>query len=92
MRYATVGGWNCHQFHATSEFYSNHSVYDVTVTLPANYITGSGGMLISETADGSMKTQVFRAEDIVDFAWTAWPGYAVLTDRWNNVNITLAYA
>jgi len=89
MRYAIAGGWNCHQFHATSEFYSNHSVYDVTVTLPANYITGSGGMLISETADGSMKTQVFRAEDIVDFAWTAWPGYAVLTDRWNNVNITL---
>ena len=89
MRYAIAGGWNCHQFHATSEFYSNHSVYDVTVTLPANYITGSGGMLISETADGRMKTQVFRAEDIVDFAWTAWPGYAVLTDRWNNVNITL---
>jgi hypothetical protein len=89
MRYATVGGWNCHQFHSTSEFYSNHSVYDVTVTLPANYITGSGGMLISETADGIMKTQVFRAEDIVDFAWTAWPDYAVLTDRWNNVNITL---
>jgi hypothetical protein len=89
MRYAIAGGWNCHQFHATSEFYSDHSVYDVTVTLPANYITGSGGMLISETADGSMKTQVFRAEDIVDFAWTAWPDYAVLTDRWNNVNITL---
>ena len=30
MRYATRGGWNCHQFHANSEFYSNHSVYDVT--------------------------------------------------------------
>ena len=36
-----------------------------------------------------MKTQIFRAEDIVDFAWTAWPGYAGFNDKWNNVNITL---
>jgi hypothetical protein len=89
MRYSTTGEWNCHQFHSTSEFYSDHSVYDVSITLPANYVTGSGGMLMSEIEDGEMKTQVFRAEDIVDFAWTAWPGYAVHTDRWNNVNITL---
>jgi hypothetical protein len=89
IRYASMGGWNCHQFHAESEFYSNHSVYDVTITLPADYVTGSGGMLISETVNGNMKTQVFRAEDIVDFAWTAWPGYAAFKDKWNNVNITL---
>ncbi len=89
MRYSTIGGWNCHQFHANSEFYSNHSVYDVTVTLPADYVTGSGGMMISETVYGELKTQVFRAEDIVDFAWTAWPGYAVFTDKWKHVNITL---
>jgi hypothetical protein len=89
MRYASAGGWNCHQFHANSEFYSNHSVYDVTVTLPSGYITGSGGMLMSESVSGESKTQVFRAEDIVDFAWTAWPGYAVFKDKWNHVNITL---
>jgi len=89
MRYVSMGGWNCHQFHANSEFYSNHSVYDVTITLPANYVVGSGGMLISETINGEMKTQVLRAEDIVDFAWTAWPGYAVFKDKWKNVNIAL---
>ncbi len=89
MRYSTTGGWNCHQFHSTSEFYSDHSVYDVTITLPAEYITGSGGKLISENVAGELKTQVFRAEDIVDFAWTAWPGYAVYNDTWNHVNITL---
>lgn len=89
MRYASKGGWNCHQFHATSEFYSNHSVYDVRITLPASHVVGSGGMLISEKADGNMKTVTYRAEDIVDFAWTAWPGYAVFNDKWKNVNITL---
>jgi len=89
MRFASQGGWNCHQFHATSEFYSNHSVYDVSITLPSNHVTGSGGMLISEKTNGDMKTVTYRAEDIVDFAWTAWPGYAVFTDKWKGINITL---
>lgn len=91
MRYALEGAWNCHQFHSNSEFYANHSVYDVAVTVPADYITGSGGMLIKEenAADGKTKTLTYRAEDIVDFAWTAWPGYAVYTDQWKHVKITL---
>lgn len=83
------GAWNCHQFHAHSEFYANHSVYDVEITLPADHVTGSCGKLISERADGELKTQVFRAEDIVDFAWTAWPGYTVHKDKWNHIDITL---
>lgn len=89
MRYATKGGWNCHQFHAHSEFYSNHSVYDVRITLPKNYVVGSGGLLIEENESGESKTLTYRAEDIVDFAWTAWPGYAVYTDQWKHVKIEL---
>ena len=90
MRYATKGGWNCHQFHANSEFYSDHSVYDVRITLPKRYIVGSGGLLLNETDAGDgYKTLKYRAEDIVDFAWTAWPGYSVFTDQWGNVKITL---
>jgi hypothetical protein len=90
MRYATIGGWNCHQFHANSEFYSNHSVYDVKITLPEEYVVGSGGFLLDEADGGDgMKTLTYRAEDIVDFAWTAWPGYAVYKDKWKNVDITL---
>jgi hypothetical protein len=90
MRYSTSGGWNCHQFHRDSEFYSNHSVYDVIITLPKEYIVGTGGMLLGErvSPDGR-KTLTYRAEDIVDFAWTAWPGYAVYSDQWKNVKITL---
>jgi hypothetical protein len=90
MRFAFKGGWNCHQFHSTSEFYSNHSVYDVTITVPKEYIVGSGGMLIKESeADGGKKIMVYRAEDLVDFAWTAWPGYSVFTDEWKHIKITL---
>ncbi len=30
-------GWNCHQFHRDSEFYSDYGTYDVTLDLPASY-------------------------------------------------------
>jgi hypothetical protein len=92
MRYATKGAWNCHQFHANSEFYSNHSLYDVKLTVPDDYIVGAGGMQMNEAKsdkEGKNKTLSYRAEDIVDFAWTAWPGYAVFTDQWEHVKITL---
>jgi aminopeptidase N len=90
MRFVVKGGWNCHQFHANSEFYSNHSVYDVKITVPKEYVVGTGGMLIEEKdIDGGRKTVTTRAEDIVDYAWTAWPGYAVYTDQWEHVKIRL---
>jgi hypothetical protein len=92
MRYRAAGGWNCHQFHPNSEFYANHSVYDVMITVPDEYVVGTGGLLISEADcgdDSTFKTLTWRAEDIVDFAWTAWPGYAVFTDQWKHVKITL---
>jgi hypothetical protein len=92
MRFATKGGWNCHQFHANSEFYANHSLYNVKITVPKEYVVGTGGMLITKSDSddtGRNKTLTYRAEDIVDFAWTAWPGYEVFTDQWENVKITL---
>ena len=91
MRFATKGGWNCHQFHYNSEFYANHSVYDVKITVPEEYVVGSGGVLLNEAisdGEGKNKTLTYRAEDIVDFAWTAWPGYSVYADTWNHVAIT----
>jgi len=92
MRYATEGAWNCHQFHANSEFYSNHSLYKVKITVPGNYVAGSCGLEMSEKVsekDSGEKVIDYRAEDIVDFAWTAWPGYSVFTDQWKNVKIKL---
>lgn len=92
MRGRTEAGWNCHQFHLNSEFYADHSVYNVKTTVPDSYIVGSGGMLMDESDsadDPSLKILTWRAEDIVDFAWTAWPGYAVYTDQWKHVKITL---
>lgn len=88
QRYATQGQWNCHQFHANSEFYANFSVYNVDITLPNKYVVGTGGILQSEKDNGDgTKTMHFRAEDIVDFAWTASPRFHIAEGQWKHVKI-----
>ncbi|MFA5814411.1 MAG: M1 family metallopeptidase [Bacteroidales bacterium] len=89
MRYAQKGGWNTHQFHPSSEFYSNHSLYQVDITLPEEYVVGSGGKLMSKQESDGKQTLSYRAEDIVDFAWTASKDYKVMEDQWKHVNIKL---
>jgi hypothetical protein len=45
-------GWNCHQFHATTEFFADYGTYDVTLDLPAKYEgkIGATGKLIGSPA------------------------------------------
>jgi hypothetical protein len=72
-------GWNTHQFHSATEFYSDFGVYDVRITAPAPFIVGGAGQQVETTrnADGTT-THRFRGEDIHDFAWTASPRFADL--------------
>ena len=89
MRGRTTGAWNCHQFHAHSEFYADFGVYNVKITLPKDYIVGATGKEISETINGNNKTVKYRAKDVIDFAWTASKRFKVVMDEWENVRIKL---
>ena len=90
IRNATKGGWNCHQFHANSEFYSDFGIYNVSITLPDNFIVGAVGTLITKKDNkDSTSTYEYKAEDVVDFAWTASPHFKVFEDMWNNVSIKI---
>ena len=64
--------WNCHQYHADTEFFADFGTFDVKITLPANFKVGATGVQTAEArdADGT-QTLTFRAEDVHDFAWTA---------------------
>jgi len=75
--------WNCHQFHATTEFFADFGTFDVKLTVPQNEIVGAGGDLVSSqnNADGT-KTLVFHSEDVHDFSWTASPSFQVVEDQW----------
>jgi len=75
------GAWNCHQFHAYTEFFADFGVYDVKLTVPQNEVVGGGGVEVSSVnnPDGT-KTVTYHGEDIHDFAWTASPHYLVYND------------
>ena len=72
------GKWNCHQFHATTEFFADFGTFDVKLTLPQNEIVGASGVETGnvKNSDGT-KTLTFHGEDIHDFAWTAEPQYRI---------------
>lgn len=87
-RFATVGGWNCHQFHASTEFYADFGVYDVNMTVPDRFIVGATGERRGERKNpDSTVTYTYHAADVHDFAWTASPLYVEVTDTWRQVSI-----
>ncbi len=78
------GKWNCHQFHASTEFFADFGTYDVKVTLPRNYVIGATGVQVGDTDNGNgTKTVAFHAEDVHDFAWTADPNFKVVKDQFD---------
>jgi hypothetical protein len=67
-------GWNCHQFHASSEFFADFGSYRVAMTIPEDWVLGATGIEVSSTpVDGGRRTVVFRAERVHDFAWCTAP-------------------
>ncbi len=90
-------GWNCHQFHQDSEFFSDFGDYDVTIDVPAAYKgkVGATGQRVEERAATADRVLYrFRQESVHDFTWTADPDYLVLKDFFreaglHDVEITL---
>ncbi len=63
--------WNCHQYHATSEFFADFGDYDVTIRVPKEFKVGATGKLTSSIQLDSMRVYRFLARDVHDFAWSA---------------------
>jgi len=73
-------GWNCHQFHSSTEFFSDYGTYDVEMTVPRGWILGATGVE-RERRDNGDGTTTYRygQDDVHDFAWTTSPDYIVRT-------------
>jgi hypothetical protein len=84
------GAWNCHQYHATTEFFADFGVYDVSLTVPRSGVVGATGVL-QEHHDNSDGTQTlhFIAEDVHDFAWTIDPRFQVVEDTAGDTHLRL---
>lgn len=52
--YESRNGWNCHQFHTSTEFFSDFGTYDVELDLPSAYQdrTGASGVQDGPTTGG----------------------------------------
>ncbi len=76
------GGWNCHQFHASTEFFADYGVYDVSMTVPRGWVVGATGIEQSHrnNSDGTT-TWRYLEEDVHDFAWTTSPHYVERRER-----------
>jgi hypothetical protein len=79
-----AGGWNCHQFHANSEFYADFGRYRVTITTPTAFVVGATGQRTGarRNANGTT-TYTYEQDDVHDFAWTADPDYLEVIARFS---------
>jgi hypothetical protein len=78
-------GWNCHQFHGSTEFFSDYGSYDVRLTVPRGWVVGATGVERSrdDNADGTT-THRYYQDDVHDFAWTTSPDYLERTARFEH--------
>jgi len=83
-------GWNCHQFHAFSEFFADFGNYDVSIDVPVRYKgkVGATGEQVDEreTSAGRVLYR-FRQQGVHDFAWTADPSYLVPVDQFREAGL-----
>jgi hypothetical protein len=78
MRDRKTGGWNCHAFHANSEFYADYGSFEVSLTVPNRFVVGATGKRVGETRNGDRTTYRYVQNDVHDFAWTADPRFDVV--------------
>lgn len=69
-------GWNLHQYHGNSEFYSDFGIFDVKLKVPSAYTVAATGFPTKPvTDDGKTRTYTFYADDVHDIAWSASPHF-----------------
>ncbi len=87
-----AGRWNAHQYHANSEFFADFGTYDVSITLPLEYVVGATGYLQEERINSdSTKTLVYHAEDVHDFVWVADPDYLISKRMVDEIEMVFLY-
>lgn len=79
--YESGRGWNCHQFHAFSEWYADFGTYDVAIDMPAEYAGGrvfGSGVRVNELRSGERVKYSFQAPSPADRTRTEASGKAPL--------------
>ncbi len=85
-------GWNCHQFHAATEFFSDYGAYDVSLTVPRGWRVGATGIERDRQDHGDATTVAttthrYYQDDVHDFAWTTSPDVIERTARFEHATL-----
>lgn len=83
VRGRAEAGWNCHQFHANSEFYADFGAYHVRIVAPQRVVVGATGERVSRAVDGANATHEYQADNVVDFAFAASPDFIEVERTFN---------
>jgi hypothetical protein len=83
------GSWVDHQFHCNSEFFADFGTYDVSMTVPDEYVVGATGHLQEEVSlDQGQKTLRYHAQAIHDFYWEADPNFIQTSETIDEIEVT----
>jgi len=85
------GSWSHFAFHPQGEFYADFGAYDVTLDVPEAMIVGATGHRVSDQAGAGRRTLRYQAENVHDFAWTAWPDFREQRERIDGIDVHLLY-
>ncbi len=85
------GVWAHFPFNAQSEFYSDFGSYDVTLDVPANMIVGATGERVADDVVADRRRVRYHADDVHDFAWTAWARFRERDRTLDGVEVRLLY-
>jgi len=89
MRGRKEGGWNCHQYHASGEYYADFGNYEVTMDVPNTYKVGASGVMVEKKVEGDRSKWTFKVSDVIDFAWTCSPRFIEFNDTWQDVDLKI---
>ena len=85
------GTWASFPFHAQSEFYADFGSYDITLDVAPHLVVGATGARVEDTVVGGRRRLRYRAEDVHDFAWTAWEHFRERTERVGEVDVRVLF-
>ncbi|HPR63174.1 MAG TPA: M1 family metallopeptidase [Thermoanaerobaculia bacterium] len=68
-------GWNCHQYHISTEFFADYADYQVSLQIPRDYVLAATGKVTGRSSGESGLELVTIAQDSIhDFAWVCGKG------------------
>ena len=78
-------------FHAQSEFYADFGDYDVSLDVPAGFRVGATGSRVRATEAQGRTRLGYHAENVHDFAWTAWDRFETRSELIAGTRVSVLY-